>query len=278
MNKIIRFVMPFSIALLALAGLFFVVDASAQAAGKGPGDLQAGILVTTLEDEVDIDGDCSLREALTAANTNAVVDTCMAGEAVLTDTVTFAVSGTITVTSQLEVAAGGPLVVDAGGVITTSGGGATLVWWVEPNSVVTLQGLGVVDGSSGYNGGGIHNDHGTIRVDNCTFKGNYSYVGGGISNYLGSLSVTQSAFISNTAQVIGGGIWNHGGHLSVSGSLFSDNLVAFGNYTEEGGGGINHTGNGHFSVDQSVFSNNRSKNVGAVARSTFMLIRMKKLF
>ena len=91
------------------------------------------IVVNTLQDEQNGDGDCSLREAVTAANTNAAVDACPAGQ-VVTDTITFGVAGTITVTSQLSVTAGGPLVIDGSNVITTSGGGTTRVWWVEAGS------------------------------------------------------------------------------------------------------------------------------------------------
>ena len=73
------------------------------------------LIVTTLEDELNTDGDCSLREAVEAANTNTSVDVCGTGY-VLTDTITFEVEGTILVSSQLSVTAGGPLVVDGDGV------------------------------------------------------------------------------------------------------------------------------------------------------------------
>jgi uncharacterized repeat protein (TIGR01451 family)/CSLREA domain-containing protein len=43
---------------------------------SGPG---AVIAVTTTDDELNSDGDCSLREAIQAANTNAAVDACVAG-------------------------------------------------------------------------------------------------------------------------------------------------------------------------------------------------------
>jgi len=40
----------------------------------------ATITVDTLEDVVDADGDCALREAIEAANANAAVDGCAAGD------------------------------------------------------------------------------------------------------------------------------------------------------------------------------------------------------
>ena len=90
---------------------------------KGIGNRNS-LVVNTLDDELNSDGDCSLREAIEAANTNTTVDACGSGD-VLTDTITFSVTGTITVTNQLEVNAGGPLLIDGGNVITTSGGGTT---------------------------------------------------------------------------------------------------------------------------------------------------------
>ena len=50
------------------------------------------IVVNTLDDELNSDEDCSLREAITAANTNLKVDACPAGELTSTDTITFSVS------------------------------------------------------------------------------------------------------------------------------------------------------------------------------------------
>ncbi|MEC8022737.1 MAG: CSLREA domain-containing protein, partial [Myxococcota bacterium] len=54
----------------------------------------ATITVTTLEDEMDTDGNCSLREAIQAANTDSVVDTCAAGSGA--DTIQLP-AGTITI-------------------------------------------------------------------------------------------------------------------------------------------------------------------------------------
>src|SRR5437899_746823 len=44
-----------------------------------PAAYAATILVTTTADELNADGDCSLRDAIQAANTDAAVDTCPAG-------------------------------------------------------------------------------------------------------------------------------------------------------------------------------------------------------
>jgi CSLREA domain-containing protein len=48
----------------------------------------AGIVVNTDQDELNSDGDCSLREAIEASNTDTAVDACAAGSGA--DTITFA--------------------------------------------------------------------------------------------------------------------------------------------------------------------------------------------
>ena len=58
----------------------------------------ASITVTTIDDELNSDGDCSLREAITAANTNAAVDNCPAGDDGATDTITLANGATYSLT------------------------------------------------------------------------------------------------------------------------------------------------------------------------------------
>src|SRR5262245_17451859 len=71
-----------SIVLIALA----LVDAGMSAARPA---IAAGamIIVTSLDDAVNADGNCSLREAITAANTNTPVDGCAAGSATDGDTI-----------------------------------------------------------------------------------------------------------------------------------------------------------------------------------------------
>lgn len=285
MNKLSRFSLPIAIAFLVLAVLFFALDASARASDDGSSAIQASLIVNTLEDELNTDGDCSLREALTAANTNAPVDACLAGDAVLTDTVTFSVAGTITVTSQISVTAGGPLIVDGGEVITTSGDGTERVWWVDTGSNLTLERMTI---DNGYNfefpptaSGGVYNNQGILNITDCTFAGNYASSGGGVYNDHGTLNVIASVFITNYAVSYGGGIYSVGGALVVTQSVFLGNMADMkgsGIAVENGdltvsqsifsgnqvfaysgcsqGGSINHWGAGHLSVDESTFTDN----------------------
>ena len=73
-----------------------VAAAAATVASSRPA-LAGAITVTTTTDELNADGDCSLREAVRAANLNVAVDACPAGENGQTDTITLP-AGTYTLT------------------------------------------------------------------------------------------------------------------------------------------------------------------------------------
>ncbi len=117
----------------------------------------ASLTVTTPVDELNDDGDCSLREAIEAANTNAAaVDGCAAGSDTVPDAIVFAVGleATITLDSELDVL----LITDDAGLtingqknkITISGNDASQVFWVEPGAVFNLRNLTVADGNTTY--------------------------------------------------------------------------------------------------------------------------------
>jgi CSLREA domain-containing protein len=270
MKKFIQFYIPFIAACLMLGMLIFLVGVSSRAGATPSQSTPEGVmLVTTLEDELNSDGDCSLREAITAANENTAVDACPAGDSIITDTITFDVAGTITVTSQLSVTAGGPLEIDGGNVITTSGGGTTRVWWVDPGSDLTLQDLVVADGYLyNDNGAGLYNNAARLTVINTTFSNNllieygeYIY-GAGISNMGGTVVVINSTFSNNRGEgteyySCGGGISNLGGRLEVISSTLT------GNSARGGGGGI-HNDDGTLTVTNTTFSGNSALGGGGV--------------
>ena len=177
MNKIFRISVPLVFAILFISILFWLVGASSQVQAseitdsklwkgkelaKKPTRIQISLLVTTLDDELNSDGDCSLREAIEAANENMFVDLCGSGGPI-TDTVTFNVAGTITVTSQLSVTSGGPLVIEGGDVITINGRRATrILCGGNPEGILTLQNLAIQDGYDITDSGGLYNNGGSV--------------------------------------------------------------------------------------------------------------------
>src|SRR6266850_2038777 len=193
-------------------------------------------------------------------------------------TVTFACSGTITLTATITIFA--DTTIDGTGQnVTISGGNAVQVFSVPSgvqlnlNKLTITQGLlayGIGDGGGIFNqgtltvtnstfygnvsyfggGGGIAN-FGTLTVINSTFEGNSAFIGGGIANF-GTLTVTNSKFIGNHGNYSGGGGIYSLGTLTVSNSTFSGN-ISFSN-----GGGIYNEGGPSVTVTNSTFSDNGS--------------------
>src|SRR5262249_53324729 len=108
------------------------------------------------------------------------------------------------------------------------------IFTVNFGKTVTISGL-TISGGAGVQGAGIHNDHATLTMSNCTVSGNDSASrGGGLFNDgagfggVGTrVTVTNSTFSGNSAS-FGGGIFstgeNSGGAtLIVTNSTFSGN-------------------------------------------------------
>lgn len=187
------------------------------------------------------DGQCTLREAITNANTNSdsTAGDCASGSG--TDTISFRASGNIQLSSSLLVNDVAGLTVDGvGHNVILNGNNAVRVIQINPGANFTMKNLMVSNGlasgggfaGSGIGGGGgINNQFGNLIIDRCTFSGNTSTGnGGGIANYgdtasaipNGNLIVTNSTFFNNSA-AFGGAILNGrgkvwGSHLTVVGN------------------------------------------------------------
>lgn len=212
----------------------------------------ASITVTTSDDVIADDGECSLREAIIAANTNtASTDTvggCAAGDAAATDTITlesFQIYFLDLASSSEDASLDGDLdITDNAGaspdlIITSDGfdyaviiqdSGDDRVFQIH-NAQVEFENLVIIGGSlpAGF-GGGINNS-GTLTITNSIITENLaaSGFGGGISN-TGTLTIIDSTLDSNAAvDGFGGGI-NNAGTLTITGSTFSSNSAgsAFG--------------------------------------------------
>ena len=201
---------------------------------------------------------CSLRDALTLANSNGGND------------IEFAtgLKGIITLSSALPAIAANTNIVGPGAnLLTVSGNKSATVGSVfVVNSGVTadLSGLTIANGNggSGNGGGGVVNS-GTLTVSNSAFSGNSAGsglglgLGGGIYSSGGTLTVSNSTFSGNTANGSengGGGIFNSNGvTLTVSNSTFSGNTAGY-------GGGIYSCGT--LTMSNSTFSGNTAGVVG----------------
>jgi CSLREA domain-containing protein len=256
-------------ALLAVLLMSHNNPASAQSTTAVPGTT---ITVNTEEDESNTDGDCSLREAITAANTNTAVDGCAAGSARERDAILFSLGqeATIVLGSKL------PTITDTSGLtinggrqakIVVSGDGKVQVFSARKDAKLALKNLTVADGFADTNGpnsgigGGIENRGGTLTVTRSTFSGNNAVsLGGGIANINGgTLKVINSTFSGNRSGTAGGGVLNDG-ELKVSYSTFSGNAAEF------VGGGINNANDKAATVRlrNTVLANSTNGNINNV--------------
>jgi CSLREA domain-containing protein len=166
---------------------------------------------------------CTLREAINRANS-------LAGA----DTITFSVSGTITLGSFLPglLSTGGALTIDgAGQNVDISGNNTYRVFHIASGATVTLKNLELKNGYAGgdSHGAAIYND-GTLTIQNCNLNTNRAYnKGGGIYN-THSLTITDTNFGSNTTDVgSGGGIFNTtNATVDLIGGDFYSNFAGFG--------------------------------------------------
>jgi hypothetical protein len=228
-RRLICWLAPYDLHVLTCVGLFCAMVIPANA---------ATITVTNTNDS----GPGSLRQALADANDG--------------DTIEFAVTGTIGVTS-------GELAVDAS--VTISGPGADLltvstglqfarVFHVMPSHTVTIEGVTV---SGGLHAGGIYNDQATLTLANCIVSHNYAGYGGGIYSN-GTLTIMNSSIIYNCAcesgEGYGGGI-NAGGTLTIIDSTVSYNY-AITPSPEQGYGGAISFGGGTLTIMGSTISGN----------------------
>jgi hypothetical protein len=189
------------------------------------------------------DGYCTLREALQNANENA--DTtdgdCAPGSG--DDTITFSVTGAITLESNLpdvrtNVTINGP----GAAALTLDGSGTSSIFTVSSTGWLSLEKLTLTTKPWGYRLDAIVN-YGRLSVANSTFSANMV----SIANYPGgSVTIIDSLFSGNYGD--GGGVNNEGGSVTVAGSMFSDN---YGGH----GGGIFSDG-GSVSITNSTFSGN----------------------
>jgi len=183
--------------------------------------------VDTADDELNADGDCSLREAIEAANTNLAVDGCAAGSPTDRDTIRFALGAQATITLGSAL----PSIDDPSG-LTIDG----------QKNKITLNGddkvVGVLQVFDGAKLALLH-----LTVANARWGGLYN---------AGQVKVTKSTFSGNgNRRGTGGGIWNDRGTLTVSNSTFSGNSAS----ARQNSGGIANTGGANTSVGTVTLKN-----------------------
>jgi CSLREA domain-containing protein len=192
--------------------------------------------------------DCSLREAINAANAAATNDVIAFDPAVFGSAQTITLGGT-----QFQIDNNGTLTINGTGanLLIISANQTSSVFRIEPFAVAVINGVTMTGGKLTNFGSGA-----------------------GIVNQLGNLTVNNSVITGNMtgADGEGGGIYNCGGDVTINGSTISNNAAG-----NQGGGGI-ATGDSCVSgrpnsltVTNSTFSNNTTTNNGGAINSRSVL-------
>lgn len=175
----------------------------------GAVELPTPILVTTLDDHSDgacTPADCTLREAIVAAN-NQAGDQVIAFQPGLAGTIQLA--GPLpNLASNMTIAGPGSRVL----TVRRNTGGSYRIFKVSNGTAtgptVVISRLTIANGVTGggfpdNSGGGIMNDRGTLTVDHCVITANSATslfgLGGGVFNYVGTLFLRNSTVNGNIA-------------------------------------------------------------------------------
>lgn len=193
----------------------------------------ADITVTTTADEVDVNGECSLREAVLAANTNVAVDSCSAGSPSELDHILLTagryelsipgagedagVTGDLDLLGSTTIR-GDPLGTTGPNATVIDGDGLDRVFDIHGASTrVVFHSSVISGGATGEDGGGIRladapggpscSDGPRLSLERATVRDSSAARGGGV--YVGSCGNMESeiaSVVDNVATDAGGGI------------------------------------------------------------------------
>lgn len=261
--------------LFAILGAFFFVLTTSSVLSIRPVQAQTTITVDTFADLVDTNLDCSLREAIIAADTNTAVDGCAAGSGddvilLATGSYTLTLAGLgeqATLSGDLDISAPEGLTIQGAGVVSTTidaGDIDRAFEIINPLSRVIIRDLTIQNGRSptGQGSGAIKNV-GRLTLANILIQGNRvegsssDDVGGAICNGCGlgegHLTIVDSTIRDNTADRAGG-IFSNGMLTITNSSIVSNSARA-------GGGLINFaTENKRVTLNNTTISGNVAEN------------------
>ena len=193
------------------------------------------ITVTTSDDDRTVNGNCSLREAVEAAETDTAVDGCDAGDG--WDVIQLSTGTYTLITENIEIATEHVTIrgVSAENTII-HGNDATQIFFEEDDGGLILYDLTLSNGADSGDGGCLEASYGfvimvDVVVSNCTAK-----EGGAIEMY-GHLNMIRSRIEGSTATRKGGGVYNYYGLVLAKDSTISNNTTA-----GDGGGLLQYVG------------------------------------
>jgi len=223
------------------------------------------ITVNTNSDELNNDGDCSLREAIRAANLDQPVDQCPAGSGadfinlptgVYTLTVSglgddSGLSGDLDITGPLTIVGMNP----TGTIIDGSGANVDRVFQISNAGDVEISSLTIRNGDAGAGDGGgirVSGSSSAVTLRNMTVSNNRAGRGGGIYMSTSAVTLINTTVINNRATVNGGGVYNNGGNVLITKSEIGGNNVS----TAANASGVQNTSGGIVILTSSTMSGN----------------------
>ena len=261
----------------------------------------ATISVTTFTDELNSDGDCSLREAVKAANDNVAVDACAAGSAAVVDVISVGLIGTFQIPMGSLIITDRVEIVGFGRQVTRIDGNNQRqifrVLMSNPSHNFTVRKLTLQHGRSsstisGTGGGAAQLEQGhTFRFEEVNFVENGTYISGGgainagplIGNASARLEIDRCHFFDNYGEVGGGAVFAFpatGGQvpatIAISDSLFD------GNWSDASGGALRFYNVGTVSLIRNQFIDNQADGsggaiaIGAASIASTPIIQIEK--
>lgn len=223
----------------------------------------ATFTVTKVADTNDgtCDADCSLREAIGAANAAGGADSI----SLPAGTYTLSIAGLAedaNATGDLDIT--GDLTINGAGAATTIIDADTIdrVFHILSSATVNINDITMQNGDPGFAlGGGIHNDSGTLTLTNSVVDGSRANQGGGILNDAGELLTLVGSTVNGT--LAGTGIQNNG-TASLTNSTITNNMGGNG-----GGIGVGNALDATLTVIDSTISGNTATVDGGGIRMPF---------
>lgn len=232
------------------------------------------LVVTKTADTNDgtCNADCSLREAIAAANTNSE------GTIINFDATVFESPQTITLSlGQLSLANGTLVTINGPGasLLTISGNDASRILLITRDVNATISGLTLANGNgvgpgfaAGSDGGAIFVEPNgvitSVSIANCVIRNNRATSGGAIRTFgTSSMTISNTTIADNTATYspgVGGLIFDNG-TLTITDSVISGNASTFQN---GGGTGGLETGGSAFTITGTIIQNNTGYAAGGL--------------
>lgn len=202
-------------------------------------------------------GDCSLREALLAANATPESDSVVLPEGTHILSIPEAFPGDPT-TGGLEILFFDVEIVAPDGAIVDAQGIDRVFRFFQSNS--RLENLTITGGYEPDGiGGGVYGEQSDLELSNLWITGNLARAGGGLGIEIGTVTLADSTVSDNTAGESGGGAYVFGISSSVLGRLEIGNSTVSGNQAQFAGGAIMRASAGELLLEHSTITDNTNR-------------------